>query len=105
MEMNDFYDYIVEYEVESIEEEFFLRSIKNICDSVPAEHTPLLLWKCVLDMYRFSVQSGDAMSEAKRVIDGQTRLLVENDNAMTEAQIVFEKISKQMKSQEVGDGN
>jgi hypothetical protein len=56
-------------------------------------------------MYRFSVQSGDAMSEAKRVIDGQTRLLVENDNAMTEAQIVFEKISKQMKSQEVGDGN
>ncbi len=116
MRTDEIYEYIVQNEVKGVEEEFFLISIKNVCDSVPEEHTPLLLLKLILDQYRFSVklqrinkeqgellvESVEAFSRAVTVIDAQNETLATYENAMTEAQTTLTRL---LKSREISSGH
>jgi hypothetical protein len=90
MNTDECYDYIVQNEVKGVEEEFFLRPIKTVCDKVPVEHTPLMLWKVILDQYRLSVESGSVTGKLQKIIEEQGELLVESAEAISRAKTVID---------------
>jgi hypothetical protein len=102
MRTDEIYEYIVQNEVKGVEEEFFLRSIKNVCDSVPEEHTPLLLLKFILDQHRFSVKLQRINEEQGELLVESAETLATYENAMTEAQTTLTRL---LKSREISSGH
>lgn len=94
MRENDIYNYIVEDQVKTLGEEFFLRSIKNVCDAVPPEHESLILWYYILDVHRLLIKSASLTAELQKVAEEKNELLTECEEALSKAKTVIDSQSK-----------